>query len=245
MENNSKFKIQNSKLIYLSYVLDRQTPTYGNRNEFELEKKNSIKNGDIANDSFISTTVHIGTHIDMPYHFYENGQTIEDFDANFWIFQQKEILFVKLRMENEKLIIRDELINKLKKIKNNSQFSILNFRLLIVKTGICYIRNKEEFWEKNYGFHPDIADYLRENLPNIKIFGFDSISVSSWQDRMLGRKAHKAFLNPKHPILLLEDMNLCDINEDTIFKEIIVSPLRISKCDGLPCTIFAKIKRGE
>jgi len=139
-------RIENEKTIYLSYILDEGTPTYGNRNRFQQIKKSDISNGDVANDTSINTTVHIGTHIDMPYHFFEDGQTIEDFDADFWRFQQREIVFVELRIENDKLIIRDELINKLEEIKNNSQFSILNSQLLLVKTGICYHRDKEMFW---------------------------------------------------------------------------------------------------
>ncbi len=52
--------MRDSKLIYLSYILDGNTPTYGDRNRFKIDKKSSIKRGDIANDSFLSTTVHIG-----------------------------------------------------------------------------------------------------------------------------------------------------------------------------------------
>lgn len=230
-----------SKVIFLSHILDENTPSYGNRNKFLIEKKSDIQKGDVANDSFIKTTVHIGTHIDMPYHFFENGQTIEDFPADFWLFLKEEILFLELKMENGELIIRDELIHKLEQFKNNSQFSILNYKLLIVKTGICHKRETEEFWSDNYGFHPDIYDYLIENFSNIRILGFDSISVSSITDRILGRESHKRFLNPENPILLLEDMNLKDIDENIVFKEIIIAPFRISKCDGLPCTIIGKI----
>jgi len=223
-------------MVYLSYILDNNTPTYGNRNQFEIVKKSDISKGDVANDSSIVTTVHIGTHIDMPYHFYDNGQTIEDYKANFWTF--KNPLIIEIKPIN--LIIKDELIDVL-----NSKFKIQNSKLpydiLIVKTGICNIRDRDEFWEKNYGFHPDIYDYLVQNFPNIRVFGFDSISVSSFANRMVGREAHKRFLNPQKPILLLEDMDLREISKDTIFKNIILSPLRIYKCDGLPCTVFGEI----
>ena len=73
-----------NKRLYLSYLLDKNTPTYGNRNQFICEKKSDIAKGDVANDSSINTTVHIGTHIDMPYHFFENGQTIAYFDINYF-----------------------------------------------------------------------------------------------------------------------------------------------------------------
>ena len=215
-------------MIYLSYVLDEQTPTYGNRNNFKQIKKSDIANGNIANDTTIETTVHIGTHIDMPYHFYEDGQTIEDYEADFWIF--KKPLIVEIHQKD--LIIRDELINILKNFKNEK------YDILIVKTGICNFREKEIYWRENFGFHPDISNYLRDNFPNIRVIGFDSISVSSFSHRMLGREAHRAFLNPKCPILLLEDMDLREVYKDTKLKEVIISPLRISNCDGLPCTVF-------
>jgi len=219
--------------IYLSYLLDENTPTYGNRNKFEVEKKSNIKNGDIVNDSFIKTTVHIGTHIDMPYHFYENGQTIEDFDIDYFIFDK--ILFVEI--EPKELIINKKLKEKLSFINNKD-----SFEAIIVKTGICYKREEKSFWEQNYGFDPSLANFIRKNFPNVRVFGFDSISVSSFQNRLTGRESHKQFLNPEEPILLIEDMDLRNINSDNDIKKMIVSPLRISKCDGLPCTIIGEIK---
>lgn len=224
--------MKSNKLIYLSYILDANTPTYGNRNKFVCEKKSAISNGDIANDSTINTTVHIGTHIDMPYHFFEEGQTIKDFDINFFRF--KKVLFIDCIPK--KIIIKDDLIEKLQRIQDKDKYDIL-----IVKTGICYKRETKEFWESNYGFDPSVAEYLRSNFQNIRVICFDSISVSSLADRERGREAHKAFLAPKYPILLLEDMDLTQIHKDTEFHNLTVVPLRIAKCDGLPCTVIAEI----
>ena len=187
-----------------------------------------MSKGDVANDTSISTTVHIGTHIDMPYHFYENGQTIESYDADFWQF--KKVLFVEIKPNN--LIIHHELLHTLDSIED------IGYELLIVKTGICHRRDSKVFWHDNYGFHADIYDYLQEFFPSLRVLGFDSISVSSIQDRMMGREAHRRFLNPKKPILLLEDMDLTALDARTQLKEVLIAPLRIEQCDGLPCTIF-------
>ena len=224
--------MKQTRLLYLSYILDEKTPTYGNRNKFICEKKFDISNGDVANDSSINTTVHIGTHIDMPYHFFENGQTIEDFDIDYFRFTN--VLFIDILPEN--VIIKDDLITLLEKQANKNSYDIL-----IVKTSICYKRDSEEFWKINYGFDPSIADYLRKKFPNIRVIGFDSISVSSFSERMIGRESHKAFLNLKHPILLLEDMDLTSLNKDSKIVKLDIAPLRIAKCDGLPCTIIAEV----
>ena len=218
--------------VYLSHILDENTPTYGNRNKFIIEKKSSISNGDVANDSSIATTVHIGTHIDMPYHFYESGQTIEDFDIKY--FYLENVLFTELEPTN--LVIKDELVELLKKQTDKDQYDSI-----IVKTGICYKRGEESFWRENYGFHPDIANYIRENFPKVRFFGFDSISVSSFAHRMIGREAHKAFLKPENPILLIEDMDLCGIHRTSQIINMNIIPLRIAKCDGLPCTIISEV----
>ncbi len=222
--------------VWLSYTINPQTPLYGGRSEnLNIYKTSSIKNGKIANDTKLETTVHVGTHIDMPYHFYENGQTIDDFDIDFWFFNNP--LVVELRPKG--FIIKDELLSILKNIQH------YDYDILIVKTGICDFRNTEKFWKENYGFSPEIYDFIINKFPYIRIIGFDSISISSWQDRDLGKIAHKTFLNPKNPILILEDMNLNNIDGYTKLIEVLISPLRIEKCDGLPCTVIGVIDESK
>ena len=221
------------KRLYLSYILDENTPTYGNRNQFVCEKKSDISKGDVANDSSINTTVHIGTHIDMPYHFFENGQTIEQFDIDY--FSSDKVLYLDFIPKN--LIIKDDLIALLEKVDDKEEYEFI-----IIKTGICNKRDKEEFWKSNYGFDPSLAKYIRENFPQIRIIGLDSISVSSFENRMLGREAHRAFLDPENPLLILEDMDLTALNQISKIVKIDIVPLRIAKCDGLPCTVIAEVK---
>lgn len=218
-----------SKIIYLSHILESKTPSYGNRSVFQLENKCSIDCGDHANESFLHMSVHLGTHIDMPLHFYSNGQSIENYAADFWIFSR--VIIVKIQMNEE--IIYQEIIDALKnmssEIKKNCDF-------LIVKTGMEKCRHQSDYWEKNPGFSPDLYVYFKSELPSLKVFGFDSISLTSFQHRDIGKIAHKKFLNPDAPILLLEDMKLDEVDSEIPLKNVIIAPLRLEKSDGLPCT---------
>lgn len=36
-------------------------------------------------------------------------------------------------------------------------------------------------------------------------------------------------------------MDLREVQEDSIIKKLTIAPLRIAKCDGLPCTVIAEI----
>jgi arylformamidase len=220
------------KKLCLSYFIDDSTPTYGNRNVVELTMKSSMERGDVANETHIRSTLHIGTHIDFPYHFYKNGQTMEDFPVDFWFFDHP--LFVEVKPQS--LILEQELIAALDNLNGKEDADIL-----IVKTGLCNIRNTQQYWEENIGLSPAIYDYLMEKMPNVRIIGFDSISVSCFQHRNIGRLAHKRFLNPIKPVLLLEDMDLRNVNSDIVLDKVIVSPLMIAGADGVPCTVIGKL----
>ncbi|WP_218837220.1 cyclase family protein [Helicobacter pullorum] len=222
-----------SGCVYLSYCLDEVTPTYGNGEKIKLVKKSSIKCGDIANHTIVTTSVHNGTHLDMPLHFFSDGQSIEDFCCDDFIFNQ--VLFIEI--DSSDLIIHHNLIQKMSEVENK-----IKFEAVIVKTGICYKRDQEVYWKENFGFHPEIASYIRRDFPNVRLFGFDSISVSSFANRELGRIAHRSFLDPQKPILLLEDMDLKGIFEGNKIKRLVVAPMRIRNSDGLPCTVVAEVE---
>ncbi|PLX67342.1 MAG: cyclase [Denitrovibrio sp.] len=220
------------KKIWLSHIIDTKTPLYGGRTEnFSIYKTSSINEGKIANDTRIESTVHVSTHIDLPYHFHKNGQTVEDYDIDFWFFSKP--LVIDFKPKN--YIIEDDLIGILDKIEDEG------YDILIVKTGICHFREERKFWEYNYGFSPKIYDYLVNKFNSIRVIGFDSISISSWQGRDLGKISHKAFLNPENPILILEDMDLRSIDKDTKLSEITIMPIRIADCDGLPCSVYGVV----
>lgn len=219
-------------IIFLSHLLDLDTPSFGNRNPFTITKKKSLCCGNNSNDSYLQMTAHLGTHIDMPFHFYENGQTIEDYQNNFWYFNSPIIV----EINNYEKIIYQELIIALEQFETKK---LQSTDILIVKTGFGAHRQSSLYWQNNPGFSPELYGYLKMHMPALRVVGFDSISLTCFQHRDVGRMAHRTFLNPEAPILLIEDMRLDEISGSYTPDYIIVSPLRIRKCDGLPCTILA------
>ena len=212
----------------LSHKLNAATPSYGGRELFVMTRITDIKAGDSATNSRIETGVHVGTHVDLPAHFHVSGQTISSFPADFWFFSNPLVLMV----EPQNAVIRDELMDLLYQLDADDN------DLLLVKTGMGGLRETEAYWRENIGFHPDVCDVVRTRLPQVRLFGFDSISVSSFTDRITGREAHRRFLDPCAPILLLEDMDLSAVNETTKFKQVIVAPLFIESSEALPCTVY-------
>lgn len=215
------------KFKYLSYFLNPKTPLYGGGKGIEITINDSILKGDTANTKILKFHNHSGTHIDFPNHFIEDGKKSSDYNADFWIFNYPYILDIP-KKKSEIITIDDIDINKIPK---NTDFLILN-------TGFYKIRHKSDFWKFNPGVHPDVSFHLKNFFPELRVLGMDFISLTSFQNRVLGRESHKSFLG-KNNILLVEDINLNNI--DTQPKKIFCFPLLVESVDGSPVTIIAEI----
>ena len=211
---------------YLSYFINDDTPIYGGKKTTSIEESSSIARGDSSNTKILKFSNHTGTHIDFPNHFIEKGKTINSYNPDFWHFNHIYVLDYDAK-DNE--IINEKILSV--KIPSNTDFLILN-------TGFWKKRNLKEYWNNNPGLSPDFSNKLKKLCPNIKIIGFDFISLTSYQDRPLGRIAHKEFLG-KNSILIIEDMKLDEIKKNKI-KSINAYPLLIDNADGVPITIIAE-----
>ncbi|HRN41202.1 MAG TPA: cyclase family protein [Vicingus sp.] len=221
-----------SNTIFLSYQLNDKAFGYANGNRFNLKKVRSICCGDTSNNSSFEMPTHFGTHIDYPYHFDEKGKNSSDYLAQDFVFSKIACISIEETIIDDYLIKNNHL--NLSKIPSETE-------LLFIKTGFCYKRLLPEYWEFGYGFHPETAAFLKQKLPNLKAVAFDLISLNSYQHRELGRIAHKEFLSTQN-ILIIEEVNLQEITEKTIFNEVIIAPLLLEKADGAPVTIIAKIQ---
>lgn len=189
-----------------------------------------MDDGDSCNTSKWTLANHMGTHIDFPGHSINDGQNLNDYPADFFIFEHVQVIFVN--PEPAQIISPQEL--HLNNIPPKTE-------LLLIKTGYGACRNEPVYWQQNPGFSPELATHLRERFPSLRIMGFDSISLSSFAHREIGKRAHKEFLASPQPILPLEDMDLGCVSEAAVFEQVIVAPLRVAGADGTPCTVFAKM----
>src|SRR5687767_8191689 len=61
----------------ISLTLSRELPTWPGDPALELELSESMDRGAHVNVSKISTSVHVGTHVDAPHHFLNDGRTVD------------------------------------------------------------------------------------------------------------------------------------------------------------------------
>jgi arylformamidase len=206
--------------IYLSHFIDTNTPLYGGEKEkIKIKSIRSIDKGDTSNNLYFEFPGHIGTHIDFPFHFSNSGKKCNDYPPAFWIFNK--IGFLNCPIDEFEISI--------------SQLPI-DIEILILKTGFGNNRNEEIYWSNQPVIPASFATILRNKFSNLRLFGFDMISLTSKLDRVEGKNAHLNFLI-NNDILILEDMNLENIYSTP--KTVIVAPLQIKSADGVPCNVIA------
>jgi len=212
--------------VWLSHILDVNTPLYGGGTDWKCVKDKEIQKGDSCNTSQLMLPSHAGTHVDAPLHFIKKGKAIEEYSADNWVFKHPGLVF--LEPEQGSLIKPDEV-----HIKKSDKTEIVLFCTPFEK-----FRNDEIYWKENPGIAPEMADYLIDQCPNLKAVGMNFISISSFKHRDVGRLSHKAFLGKG--IRIIEDMHLLSLQPGDKIKRVMVMPLRFKAGDGAPCTIIAE-----
>lgn len=219
--------METKNYIYLSYYLNEDTPLYGGNKGIIINKLSEIKNGDSSNTKELIFNNHSGTHIDFPNHFIDNGKVSNDYDPDFWFFNNPYLIKYNAE-ENEIIDLNDSMLLS---IPTNVDF-------LIIKTNFYKVRNQTKYWKYNPGISPNLATKLRTKFSKLRAIGFDFISLTSYQNRILGRKSHKEFLG-KNEILIVEDMDLSLLKNQP--KKIMCFPLQVKNIDGAPVNVIAEL----
>lgn len=206
--------------VFLSFFYEESTPVYGGaKDTISFKSTSSIKEGNTANGFVIQLPNHSGTHLDFPHHFDDDGRTCSDYPPGFWIFEKVGFLACTIEEVPDKIVTLPG-----------------DIELLILKTGFGSKRNEEVYWSSQPVIPASFAAMLRSAFPQLRVFGFDLISLTSKLDRPEGKKAHLAFLI-ENDILVLEDMNLEHLTVSP--SGVIITPLLIKDADGSPCTVIA------
>jgi arylformamidase len=227
MEN----KMTDGNWIYLSHFYNDQTPGYGGKKDFVALEDRCISKGDKCNQLKISMSNHVGTHIDLPFHFHAAGRKLQDYTPSEWFFTNVEMVEVDVKK------------NDLLKPHHFPKFS-QETECLLIKTNFENYRHDEEYWKENPGLTAELGLFFKKNYPKLKIIGVNFISATPFQNKEEGKFAHLTFLGTEggNPILIIEDMKLSPIKSTMKIKQLNIAPFLIESADGTPVTISALCK---
>ena len=219
--------------MWLSHELAPSTPAYGGGRGLEIEADSSIAKGDSANTLRLTLPNHLGTHVDVPAHFFVGARSLSDYGPSDWIFHRPTLVDVAVG--------DGELVES----RHISEHVSESADLVLIRTGHEATREGPNYWRAGPGLSAELGLWIRRHRPEVRAVGMDLISVTSRLRRVEGRGAHRAFLDPEgvgEPILLIEDMKLGACPED--IDHVLVSPLPLLEADGAPVTVWC-FSRGD
>ncbi len=215
--------------IFLSHILNEGTPLYGGGGGVAVKQEKAIELGDSCNTSVLTLPSHAGTHVDSPYHFLENGKSVEQYAPKNWFFNCPNVIFFSASPGQ---IITPEDILFTEQLDENTD-------MLLLSSGFESYRESDVYWEAGPGLAPELAEYFIEHFSKLRAVGMDFISISSLKYRDKGRAAHREFL--QRDIIIFEDMKLSELQPHVHLQKVIALPLRFAKADGAPVTIVGEI----
>ena len=202
-----------STFIDISVPLSSATPVWPTSTGFKLVPTMRISNGDIANVSKLECDVHVGTHVDAPFHFVDSGESIDELDLDALIGSATVVYFPE-----STLISADHLEGL------NLDMDVERL-LLRTRNSFLWAAGEEAFHEDYVALTADAAEWVVQR--NIKTIGVDYLSVQRYRD---SSRTHEVLLQAG--VVILEGLNLADV--DSGQYELICLPVKLVGSDGAP-----------
>jgi len=201
-------------IIDISIPLSEKTPVWEGDKGISISRVEKIEEDSDFNVSRIELGVHAGTHIDAPFHVFEDGDTVNQIPLDILIGSVQVV----------------EIPNGISVIDKNCLMN-LNFQDGIDR--ILFKTSNSIYWETDpFSFHKEYvainsegAEYIADM--DLRLVGVDYFSVSSYDDL---KQPHLILLD--RGIVLLENIDLSQVVLG-IYK-LICLPLKIIDTDGAP-----------
>lgn len=197
------------KWIDITQPLESNIAHWPEDEPFAYNKTVNKEDSGSVNIGKISMSTHIGTHVDAPFHFTNDGERIIDIDIERYI-GKCTIIDIKDYPEIDATILK-------KKMHKATQ-------RLLIKTNLP--NRPERFPDDVPPVTPDGASYMAEW--GVQLVGVDTPSVDDIDSKDL--PGHHALY--EHDIYILENVMLDHVSEGEY--ELIALPLAMKEADGSP-----------
>lgn len=180
-----------------------------------VQRVQKIEDGSIANVSRMEMGVHTGTHVDAPYHFLQDGSTVERLSLKVligraYVVHLDDSVDVVLPRHLEEAGIPPRTRRVLIRTRNSKQWAKSDYR---------------PFDEEYVGVDVSAAQYLVKR--GVKLVGVDYLSVAPFPEPA---PTHLALL--KAGIVIVEGLNLSQVAQGRY--NFFCLPLKLDKSDGAP-----------
>ena len=195
----------------LSLNLSPDTVRWVTAPPFELSERRRMQKGDENNSSGLNMSVHSGTHIDAPFHFVEDGATIDELPLEIFIGPA-----LVHAVEAEKYITAEHV----------AEIGLQGETRVLFKTRNSQLLHEREYNPNFVAFSVEAARALADK--GVQLVGLDYLSVAHADEQI---PVHRAFLD--RGVVLLEGIDLSAVEPGRY--ELMCFPILLQGGDGAPC----------
>ena len=198
----------------ISLTISPDLPTWPGDPALKLEQIASMDKGADANVTHISAAVHLGTHVDAPHHFLNDGRTVEQLPLSVltgpcYVMQLPD----GVEAITAEVLERMELTFDFKRI------------LFGTSNSHWWAKGETKFQTDFVAITEDGAEWLVNR--GVQLVGVDYLSVAPYSD---SAPTHTVLLNAG--VVIVEGLNLSQIPRG--FYDLYCLPLKIADSDGAP-----------
>jgi len=198
----------------ISLTISPNLPIWPGDPALELELIESMDKGAHANVTRLSAAVHLGTHVDAPHHFLNDGRTVENLPLEVltgpcYVTQLPD----GIEAITAEVLDRTEISSEMKRVLFGTRNSHL------------WAKSESTFQTDFVAITEDGAEWLVEH--GVQLVGVDYLSVAPYGDSV---PTHTVLL--KAGVVVVEGLNLSKIVRG--FYDLYCLPLKIAGSDGAP-----------
>jgi len=198
----------------ISLTISPNLPTWPGDPGLELEQVESMDKGAHANVTRIGASAHLGTHVDAPHHFLNDGRTVEQLPLDVltgpcYVIQLPD----GVEAITSDVLDRTEITSDMKRLLFGTRNSHL------------WAKGETKFQKDFVAITEDGAEWLVER--GVQLVGVDYLSVAPYGDSV---PTHTVLL--KAGIVVVEGLNLSKVVRG--FYDLYCLPLKIAGSDGAP-----------
>jgi len=202
----------------ISLTISPTLPTWPGDPGLVLKQIESMDEGANANVTHISAAVHLGTHVDAPRHFVNDGTTVESLPLDVltgpcYVVQLPD----GVEAITAEVLERMELTFDFKRI------------LFGTSNSHWWAKGETKFQTDFVAITEDGAEWLVKR--GVQLVGVDYLSVAPYDDSV---PTHVALL--KAGVVIVEGLNLSQISRG--FYDLYCLPLKIANSDGAPARVI-------
>jgi arylformamidase len=223
-------------LIELGYEFAEDMPVFPGSPKEEVRPRSRMSSGGESNTTVFCHYLHNGTHVDAPFHFWDEGRSIDEIPIEDFFYHRPLLI--------EKQLKKGELLSRMDLESYGSRLKRCD--ILLICTGYWKLRGETEKYCDDFpALSEEAARFVRLELPQLKAVAIDTLSIESpIQGPKTDFKVHKTLLSGElhgtRTLLIYEDVNLGRLVGKKI-KRIYAFPLRIRGLDASPVNMVAEV----